>query len=68
VLVVNEDVKKPVSDPSVCRVLIPSWVLDAITLTHLPNGPTAYFKLTSIELSKRTSVGPFKTPFAEGNR
>ena len=29
---------------------------DAITLIHLPNGPTAYFKLTSIELSKRISV------------
>ncbi|KAF9786471.1 Brix-domain-containing protein [Thelephora terrestris] len=38
-LVVNEDVKKP----------------NAITLVHLPNGPTAYFKLTSIELSKRIS-------------
>jgi len=25
--------------------------LDAITLIHLPNGPTVYFKLTSIELS-----------------
>ena len=36
--------------------------LDAITLIHLPNGPTAYFKLTSIELSKRISVSPFKTP------
>ncbi|KAF9642680.1 Brix-domain-containing protein [Thelephora ganbajun] len=38
-LVVNEDVKKP----------------NAITLIHLPDGPTAYFKLTSIELSKRIS-------------
>ncbi|EPQ56372.1 Brix-domain-containing protein [Gloeophyllum trabeum ATCC 11539] len=35
--VVNEDQKKP----------------NAITLVHLPNGPTAYFKLTSIENSKR---------------
>ncbi|KAJ7273427.1 anticodon-binding protein [Mycena rebaudengoi] len=34
--VVNEDTKKP----------------NAITLIHLPNGPTAYFKLTSIELTK----------------
>ena len=33
---------------------------DAITLIHLPNGPTAYFKLTSIELSKRISVRPFR--------
>ncbi|KAL0577532.1 Ribosome production factor 1 [Marasmius crinis-equi] len=35
--VVNEDMKKP----------------NAITLIHLPNGPTAYFKLTSIELTKQ---------------
>ncbi|KIK61640.1 hypothetical protein GYMLUDRAFT_243331 [Collybiopsis luxurians FD-317 M1] len=36
-IVVNEDTKKP----------------NAITLIHLPNGPTAYFKLTSIELTKQ---------------
>ncbi|TFK39912.1 anticodon-binding protein [Crucibulum laeve] len=35
--VVNEDMKKP----------------NAITLIHLPNGPSAYFKLTSIELTKQ---------------
>ncbi|PVG02037.1 Brix-domain-containing protein [Serendipita vermifera] len=35
-IVVNEDMKKP----------------NGITLIHLPNGPTAYFKLTSIELTK----------------
>jgi len=35
-LVVNEDMKKP----------------NAITLVYLPSGPTAYFKLTSIELTK----------------
>ncbi|KAF7971303.1 hypothetical protein HWV62_21466 [Athelia sp. TMB] len=34
--VVNEDTKKP----------------NAITLVHLPAGPTAYFKLTSVELTK----------------
>ncbi|KAJ8469877.1 hypothetical protein ONZ45_g16740 [Pleurotus djamor] len=34
--VVNEDMKKP----------------NAITLVHLPNGPTAYFKLSSIQLTK----------------
>ncbi|KAJ7733768.1 anticodon-binding protein [Mycena maculata] len=34
--VVNEDSKKP----------------NAITLIHLPNGPTAYFKLTSVQLTK----------------
>ncbi|KAI0923897.1 hypothetical protein AcV5_009311 [Taiwanofungus camphoratus] len=36
-MVVNEDMKKP----------------NAITLIYLPDGPTAYFKLTSIELSKK---------------
>ncbi|KAJ4000830.1 anticodon-binding protein [Lentinula boryana] len=36
-VVVNEDMKKP----------------NAMTLIHLPNGPTAYFKLTSIELTKQ---------------
>ncbi|KZT27726.1 Brix-domain-containing protein [Neolentinus lepideus HHB14362 ss-1] len=35
--VVNEDQKKP----------------NAIIVVHLPNGPTAYFKLTSIDNSKR---------------
>ncbi|KAF9006024.1 anticodon-binding protein [Cyathus striatus] len=35
--VVNEDMKKP----------------NAITMIHLPNGPSAYFKLTSIELTKQ---------------
>ncbi|KAL0953385.1 hypothetical protein HGRIS_004624 [Hohenbuehelia grisea] len=34
--VVNEDMKKP----------------NAITLIHLPHGPTAYFKLTSVQLTK----------------
>ncbi|KAJ7498542.1 anticodon-binding protein [Mycena latifolia] len=34
--VVNEDSKKP----------------NAITLIHLPDGPTAYFKLTSVQLTK----------------
>ncbi|OSX63959.1 hypothetical protein POSPLADRAFT_1054591 [Postia placenta MAD-698-R-SB12] len=35
--VVNEDMKKP----------------NAVTIVYLPDGPTAYFKLTSIELSKK---------------
>ncbi|KAJ3534680.1 hypothetical protein NM688_g7101 [Phlebia brevispora] len=38
-LVVNENVKKP----------------NAITIVYLPNGPTAYFKLSSIELTKKIS-------------
>ncbi|KAI0065610.1 Brix-domain-containing protein [Artomyces pyxidatus] len=36
-IVVNENTKKP----------------NAITMVHLPSGPTAYFKLTSIELTKK---------------
>jgi len=35
--VVNEDMKKP----------------NAITLVYLPNGPSAYFKLTSVQLTKQ---------------
>ncbi|KIM34492.1 hypothetical protein M408DRAFT_325885 [Serendipita vermifera MAFF 305830] len=35
-VVVNEDMKKP----------------NGITMIHLPNGPTAYFKLTSVQLTK----------------
>ncbi|PPQ62865.1 hypothetical protein CVT24_006263 [Panaeolus cyanescens] len=35
--VINEDMKKP----------------NAITLVHLPNGPSAYFKLTSVELTQQ---------------
>ncbi|GLB41858.1 putative brix [Lyophyllum shimeji] len=36
-LVVNEDMKKP----------------NAVTLVYLPNGPSAYFKLSSVELTKQ---------------
>ncbi|KAG6332517.1 hypothetical protein ID866_6567 [Astraeus odoratus] len=36
-VIVNEDMKKP----------------NAITLVHLPSGPTAYFRLTSVELTKQ---------------
>jgi hypothetical protein len=32
--------------------------IDGITLVHLPEGPTAYFKLTSIELTKQIFVCP----------
>ncbi|THH32384.1 hypothetical protein EUX98_g1791 [Antrodiella citrinella] len=45
-VVVNEDMKKP----------------NAITLVYLPNGPTAYFKLTSIELTKEISGHARPTP------
>ncbi|KAF8659863.1 hypothetical protein AX16_001747 [Volvariella volvacea WC 439] len=36
-IVVNEDMKKP----------------NAVTLVHLPHGPSAFFRLTSIELTKQ---------------
>lgn len=60
-LVVNEDVKKTSRSSHSsnsgyflkdCFVLF----IDAITICHLPNGPTAYFKLTSVELPKRIKV------------
>jgi len=36
---------------------------DAITLVHLPEGPSAYFKLTSVELTKQIFVCPQLPPF-----
>lgn len=36
--------------------MITSILIDAITLVHLPDGPTAYFKLTSIELTQQIFV------------
>ena len=36
--------------------IVDSFDLDAITLVHLPNGPSAYFKLTSIELTRQIYV------------
>ena len=30
--------------------------VDAVTIVYLPEGPTAYFKLTSIEMSKKIHV------------
>ncbi|KAJ6616248.1 anticodon-binding protein [Mycena sp. CBHHK59/15] len=44
--VVNEDTKKP----------------NAITLVHLPDGPTAYFKLTSVQLTKQIYGHACATP------
>lgn len=32
---------------------------DGITFVHLPSGPTAYFKLTSIQLTKEIHVISF---------
>ena len=57
--VVNEDTKTPsfVFSFTVYLAGIYGLVsLDAITLVHLPNGPTAYFRLTSVELTERLFV------------
>jgi ribosome production factor 1 len=67
--VVNEDMKKPSQScssiilrrPGSCADLA-LWI-DAITLVHLPEGPTAYFKLTSVELTKHIFVCPSCLPF-----
>ncbi|KAL4073010.1 anticodon-binding protein [Scleroderma yunnanense] len=48
-VVVNEDMKKP----------------NAITLVHLPNGPTAYLRLTSVELTKQIYGHARATPHPE---
>lgn len=37
------------------------YCADAITLVYLPNGPMAYFKLTSIELTEQIYVRLFST-------
>ena len=34
-------------------------------MVHLPNEPTAYFKLALIELSRRISVRPLKMSFVK---
>lgn len=58
-VVVNEDVKKPSKLTAdvlclwYCGGLIVFQFTDAMTIVYLPNGPTAYFKLTSIELPKK---------------
>jgi ribosome production factor 1 len=57
-LVVNEDMKKPSLLFRLYLLLKTHGFLDAITLVYLPNGPMAYFKLTSIELTKQIYVSP----------
>lgn len=57
-LVVNEDHKTPSELYMVYRG-IDSYNTDAITLINLPAGPTAYFKLTSIQLGKTIYVCPY---------
>lgn len=58
-LIVNEDMKKPSVSSRACVPYMSDDQLDAITLVYLPNGPVAYFKLTSIELTKQIYVGFF---------
>jgi ribosome production factor 1 len=57
-MVVNEDRKKPSeSDVLALRGRFTFCLLvDAITIVHLPSGPTAYFKLSSIQLTKEIYV------------
>lgn len=55
VIVVNEDHKAP----SKCLLPFPSLAdccSDAITVINLPAGPTAYFKLTSVQLGAEIAV------------
>lgn len=60
-VVVNENMKKPSalfhSSTFVATHLITNRQ-DAITLVHLPDGPTAYLRLSSIELTKKIFVRP----------
>ena len=57
--VINEDHKKPSQFPLNCNSNFLSLrpAIDALTLVYLPSGPTAYFKLTSIELTQQIYVG-----------
>ena len=57
--VINEDHKKPSKLLLHCISIFLGLrlTIDAITLVYLPSGPTAYFKLSSIELTKRIYVG-----------
>lgn len=61
-IVVNEDHKKP-SEFHVAARLDPTQltVTDAITLINLPAGPTAYFKLSSVQLSSEIYVSNKET-------
>ncbi|KAJ3371065.1 Ribosome production factor 1 [Kappamyces sp. JEL0680] len=57
VIIINEDRKEP-------STLHLSHLPDAITMIHLPHGPTAYFKLTSVKLGSQIkghgTLGPHK--------
>lgn len=55
-IVVNEDRKVPSASDISLRYCGTNTFLDAITMVQLPDGPTAYFKLTSIELTKEIFV------------
>lgn len=57
-IVVNEDMKKPSEIRANVSVLYieAEPTPDAITLIHLPEGPSVYFKLSSLQLTKQISV------------
>lgn len=38
--------------PSNCKLIDPPPATDTVTVIHLPNGPTAQFRLSSVKLSK----------------
>jgi ribosome production factor 1 len=65
-VVVNEDTKKPsklLEFPHARGGSNGLHFPDAITVVHLPSGPTAYFKLTSIELTQQIFVRISLSPF-----
>ena len=57
-IVVNEDRKKPSKFNHYLLFSISDYHFpeDAITIVHLPAGPSAYFKLSSIQLTKEIHV------------
>ena len=42
--------------------LLKSLISDGILVTHMPDGPTAHFKLTSVKLGKEIRVNDFFLP------
>lgn len=61
IIVVNEDQKKPSKRVSREYFLSKNenlkwWLSDGLVLTHLPDGPTAHFKLTNLKFRKEIRV------------
>lgn len=53
IIVVHEDHKKPSTKISTKDFF---YFLDGIVLCHLPEGPTAYFKINSLQYTKQIKV------------